>query len=188
MSTEEKNCPQLKFDINLGVRQGGPESPILFNLFLDYVLRIFLLMCDESRIKFHETPNRILDAARHDKRNKNYNGTLVNVGSAYADDLVLFFDDHVNLQNGLDTLNNTCMKYGLTINGSKTKSMILNADENLTYPHTICDIAEITIENVTTFKHLGTVIHYKRVDVGRSVFRGRGHWAMPSPPPFDFSF
>ena len=83
---------------------------MLFNLFLDYVLRIFLLMCDESRIKVHETPYRILDAARRDKRNRNYFGTLVNVGSAYADDLVLFFDDHVSLQNELDTLNNAFMK------------------------------------------------------------------------------
>ena len=29
------------------------------------------------------------------------------------------------------------------------------------------NVARLTIENVTTFKYLGTVIHYKPVDVGR---------------------
>ena len=29
------------FEILIGVRQGGPESPTLFNLFMDYVMRIF---------------------------------------------------------------------------------------------------------------------------------------------------
>ena len=35
-TTELKKYPQLNFDINVGVRQGGPESPILFNLYLMY--------------------------------------------------------------------------------------------------------------------------------------------------------
>ena len=37
-TVELKKHPQLNFDINVGVRQGGPESPILFNLYLDYTV------------------------------------------------------------------------------------------------------------------------------------------------------
>jgi len=53
------------------VRQGGPEPPIL--------------------------PYRIIDAARNNKRNKNYSGTIFNAGSVYADDLVLFFSTNLCL-------------------------------------------------------------------------------------------
>ena len=36
----------------MGVRQGGPESPVLFNLYIDYVMQIFLRWCGEKNIKF----------------------------------------------------------------------------------------------------------------------------------------
>jgi len=58
----------LTFDIELEVRQGGPESPILFNLYLDYVLRVYFDLCDQNQIKFHTTSYRIIDAARQNKR------------------------------------------------------------------------------------------------------------------------
>ena len=62
-----KNHPELKFDIKLGVRQGGPESPLPFNLYLDYALRIFLDTCTKNQIKFysliHHTELLILQRA-----------------------------------------------------------------------------------------------------------------------------
>ena len=30
-----------KFNTELGIRQGGPESPLLFNLLIDYVIELF---------------------------------------------------------------------------------------------------------------------------------------------------
>ena len=46
--TEEKEI----FEIIMAVGQGGPESPVLFNLYIDYVMRIFLSRCGEKNIKF----------------------------------------------------------------------------------------------------------------------------------------
>jgi len=43
---------QSKFKIELGVRQGGPESPLLFNLYLDYVMRAVKCECNKQKIKF----------------------------------------------------------------------------------------------------------------------------------------
>ena len=40
-SAEIKGNESLVFNIETGVFQGGPESPILYNLFMDYVMRIF---------------------------------------------------------------------------------------------------------------------------------------------------
>ena len=41
-----------QFIIELGVRQGGPESPLLFNLFIDYVMRVFLDECAKQKVEF----------------------------------------------------------------------------------------------------------------------------------------
>ena len=40
------------FEIIMGVRQGGPEFPVLFNLYIDYLMRIFPRRCGEKNIKF----------------------------------------------------------------------------------------------------------------------------------------
>ena len=40
------------FEIFIGVRQGGPESPFLHKLYMDYVLRVFILECEEKYLGF----------------------------------------------------------------------------------------------------------------------------------------
>ena len=44
--------PEDKFEIKVGVRQGGPESPMLYNLFMDFVMRIYLFECKKKGIRF----------------------------------------------------------------------------------------------------------------------------------------
>ena len=39
-----------KFVIELGVRQEGAESPLLFNLYIDYVIRQFLAECTTNKL------------------------------------------------------------------------------------------------------------------------------------------
>ena len=51
-TTALKDNPDDIFETALGVRQGGPESPSLFNLYIDYVMRVFLKLCTQKRIKF----------------------------------------------------------------------------------------------------------------------------------------
>ena len=40
--------------VHSGVRQGGGESPFLFNLYLDFVMRVFVILCDKHNIDFVE--------------------------------------------------------------------------------------------------------------------------------------
>ena len=40
------------FVIELGVRQGGSKSPLLFNLYIDYVMRVFMVECARQNVKF----------------------------------------------------------------------------------------------------------------------------------------
>jgi len=51
---------ETTFETSSGVRQGGPESPNLFNLYIDFVMRLFLeKSSDIQEIKFFEYKFRI---------------------------------------------------------------------------------------------------------------------------------
>ena len=76
------------FIIELGVRQGGSESPFLFNLYIDYVLRVFLVKCTRQNIEFVKLKYSIPKSAF--VSNFNWIGN--------ADDLVLAFADRENLK------------------------------------------------------------------------------------------
>ena len=87
--------------------------------------------------------------------------------SGYADDLALIFSDKDNLQNGLNILDETFRRFHLTINETKTKTMILNYQhinlDKSSYPATICFLQNICIENVTKFRYLGDMILFNEL-------------------------
>ena len=91
------------FEIGIGVRQGGVESPALFNLYIDYVMRVYLKRCETEKIEFTKVRYAIP-----------WCETVDWIG--YADDLVLVFNDADNLQRGLNLLNETFERYKLNIN------------------------------------------------------------------------
>ena len=47
-STALSRTPNDKFDLTVGIRQGGPESPMLHNLYMDFVMRIYSNICTEK--------------------------------------------------------------------------------------------------------------------------------------------
>ena len=51
-TTSLAETPDDLFELTLGVRQGGPESPPLYNLYIDYVMRVFMGLCEKKNIKF----------------------------------------------------------------------------------------------------------------------------------------
>ena len=62
-TTALAETPEDIFEITLGVRQGGPESPILYILYMDFVMRIFLDTCKSKDIQFLELNYKIPDSA-----------------------------------------------------------------------------------------------------------------------------
>ena len=86
------------FETSIGVRQGGPESPNLFNLYVDFVMRVFLEKSSYIEdIKFFQHKFRINCRARARKQRSYMRnnvlrswGTSILPWSGYADDLVLF--------------------------------------------------------------------------------------------------
>ena len=150
------------FEIFVGVRQGGPESPTLYNLYMDYVMRTFMHECERKGIKFMKPKYTIPSSACTSKNHTlgTYGSNLVSwVG--YADDILLAFEDTCNMQKGLILLNETFKRFGLKINVSKTKSMIFNFDGlEVEYPDVICNLEGGEIDNVKTFIYLGASICY----------------------------
>ena len=102
----------------VGVMQGGPESPFLYNLYMDYVLRIFVLECKKKNIKFIKLKYLIPATATHKK------AEMLTLGSyghfdmdwiGYADYLVRVFEDISSLQCGLILLDEIFTRFQLSI-------------------------------------------------------------------------
>ena len=171
-TTSLAEMPDDLFELLLGVRQGGPESPPLYNLYMDYVMRVFMEQCKKLDIKFLKLKYRIRSTAttREDRCNKTYYGDQTVDWAGYADDLELFFEDSDSLQKGLQLLDETFIRFHLSINVSKTKTMIMNyghinKDSN-TYPETISNLHSAAIENVKVFRYLGDDIKYDEPSTG----------------------
>ena len=121
-------------DIEKGVRQGCIISPILFNLYSEYM--IAEAMEDESGIKF----------------NGNYISNL-----RYADDAALVSESKKKLQKMLDRpkLNSSCLDYGMAINVKKTKVMVISKTGKVKCSITLNNVA---LEQVNRYKYLGSWI------------------------------
>ena len=93
---------------DLGARQGGLESPLLYNLYMDYVMRVFMNLCEERIIKFLKLNYRIPSTAttREERYNKTDSGCHKMDWVGYADYLGLVFEDVENLQKGPEVLVN----------------------------------------------------------------------------------
>ena len=164
-TTSLAETPDDIFETVSGVRQGGPESPILYNLYMDYVMRVFMEKCNKKDISFLKLKHLIPSLATRSK--KDLSGSYLIDWIGYADDLILTFTTKSSLQIALTELNDTFSRFGLKINSSKTKTMILNQQHVSTrYPKTICHIAGEEIENVETFRYLGAQIKYDEPTTG----------------------
>ena len=92
------------FDVSVGVRQGCVLSPILFNIYVDGIVKDIL--------------------------NVNTNPAMLGQMKVpllmYADDIVLLSESAPGLQNGMNAIHTFCLKWGLKINSAKTKVLIFN--------------------------------------------------------------
>ena len=152
------------FATKSGVRQGGPESPLLFNLFIDFVMRIYINECRMNGIKF--LPLKYLIPRHASKTDTAAAGSFEMDWIGYADDLLFTFDDKVSLQRGLKLLNSTFQRFDLKINATKTKTMILNCEND--YPDTIASLNGKPIDNVESFLYLGCIIKYNEPTTGET--------------------
>ena len=85
--------------------------------------------------------------------------------SGYADDLSL-----EGLQKCIELLDEIFSVFGLTINNTKTETMILNADVVLP---SITKLRGVDLKNVSMFRYLGAYINCKEPNTGDSEINQR---------------
>jgi len=149
---------QSKFDIHVGCRQGGQESPVLFNWYFDFVLKIAANAIDAA---FPDGWGISIDyniphtcTNRNQRTQGRMSGADIIHWILYADDLVLFCHSIAEAEKLLTIINDTCTRYGLTISFKKTKTQVFNQPELANQP-TLFSIGSNVIENVQDFVYLG---------------------------------
>ena len=120
-----------EFTAHKGLKQGCVMSPNLFNVFLNDLPAIFDISCHPCKLNNIDVSCLL-----------------------YADDLVLFSESQEGHQNALDKLHTYCSKWKLSINTTKTKTIIFNKSGKFMNKYNFI-FADIPIETVKTYRYLG---------------------------------
>jgi len=118
------------------VRHGCPLSPVLFNLYLDKFIRIWLQKLKTSK----------------------YFKELISNTHLFADDQFIISDTEDNLQKAVYLLCNICKEYNLEIATKKTKVFDFVGTDHL---RTKIIINDETLEQVSQYTYLGCSISYQ---------------------------
>ena len=117
-----------------GCRQGGLESPVLFNIYLDFVLR-----CVEYDV-LQRYPNTGLQysyripghcATREQRSIHGLSGIQRLRMILYADDIALLCNDVDELAEIVNIYDRTFSRFGLKIAADKTETMAFNVPEDV---------------------------------------------------------
>ena len=148
------------FKVLVGCRQGGQESPVLFNYYFDFVLKVAASEIDKAFPNGWglEFPFNIphVCSNREQRRQQRLNGTEFIKWILYADDVVLFSKTVQEAESILNILYTTCKRYGLNISFKKTKTQVFH-DETLAAKTSLFKVNGKVIENVREFVYLGHV-------------------------------
>ena len=167
----QNSDPESSFPTSSGVRQGGLEGPPLFNLFSDFVLRVYEERKTTAGVIGLSIPYNIPSAAtnRTQRQHAPSSGVCDDDECAYADDLGLVAWNQSDLQLCINIIGTVFTEFGLSINITKTETLIFNwqntTDE--TYPESIATINNIKIKNMQNFKYLGVWLNNDSLHIGK---------------------
>ena len=141
-----------------GCRQGGMESPCLFNIYLDFVLRCIIKKIECAMVDPGIAIKYAIPAAcsnRLQRRNSPLQGSMRLIQLCYADDIVFFAKSVKELQTMIDIFDSEFQRFGLTISILKTKTMCFNAASDIMSSTSLASLQDGEIENVGKFTYLG---------------------------------
>ena len=134
----KKNNVRSKLgDYQKGVRQGDGLSPLLFNIYINDIDKIFDQNTSDPVVLESTQLNCLI----------------------YADDLLLLSESKEGLQSCLDSLQQYCDSWKLKLNIEKTKVMIFSYDKADASLHKFTFNGS-EIEIVHKYKYLGIILHY----------------------------
>ena len=149
------------FDTLVGCRQGAMESPTLFNVYMDFVVRIarreVQKLYPETGFKIkYCIPNEV--STRELRKNARARGENRITELLYADDQAIFAESAEELQTILQIYDHTFTRFGLKMSYSKTETMAFNVDEDVQNKDTLVQVNGTKIKNVRSFRYLGYTV------------------------------
>ena len=153
---------KVVFDTKTGCRQGGVESPVIFNIYLDFVLR-----CAEKEV-LEYFPNTGLKydyhipwrcSTRQQRNIHQLSGSQRLRMISYADDIVLLCENIEELSKIAEIYDKTFSRFGLKISTDKTETMAFNVDEEIKAKPSLISVRGVALKNVCAFKYLGHMIY-----------------------------
>ena len=159
------------FDVQSGVRQGCVIAPLLFNIYIDFVVKQALARMPEGcgvELAYH------CDGQLH--RVKYGVASCMELVSVlmYADDMVLLSKDAEELAVMLQTMDKVSAGLGMRINASKTEIMSLAAANAQQVAAPVVQISEGEVKQVSSFKYLGSMLDESgKLDRELSTRKGR---------------
>lgn len=154
-----KNLPRY-FDTFVGCRQGALESPVIFNIYMDFVMRcakheVLRQFPEHGTSIKYAIPNEV--SPRSLRTDKSH-GTIKVTDLSYADDVVVFSENISDLQQVIEIYDKTFSRFGLTMSYKKTETMAFNVDEEIKEQDSLITINGIELKNVRQFRYLGHLI------------------------------
>jgi hypothetical protein len=147
-----------KFEMRTGVRQGCALSPLLFNLFMDHIVRASFSSAEEEALGFPIASD--MDGLLHTPGNPRSHPHAIFHYIAfllYADDLVLLSHSKEGLASLLERLESTSTTWGMTINYEKTKAMQFHTPSQSHTPPSPIVLQGGSIIFVPSFLYLGNL-------------------------------
>ena len=156
------------FGTPVGVRQGGPESPPLFCLFMDAMTGQFEIECTAAGIKGVSRNCRVpnTSTSRAEWSEHPSLGSVAHMWVGLADDLTLFFNRASELERAMEILCAIFDRHGLLLSKQKTETMILNHGDPENYPKSILKLGDYEVANSKNFKLLESQVKYDESSTG----------------------
>ena len=136
------------FEVKTGVRQGCVLSPLLFNCFMDRIVREAMEMTGGGLHVEYTTRGGLFLSYRD---RTPLTTCIQNV--QYADDLTLVAENRKELQQMIDALDRACTQWGMKISGDKTKVLSIGEPPG---DHPAITLKGQALEEVDSFSYLGS--------------------------------
>ena len=145
-------------NVEIDVMQGGTESALIFNLFIDYVMRKIIHESKKVGVHFPKITFRIpSDVNKKDTGEQNGTTEIPYIG--FADDTTALAESAEDLQTLVKIMAEVFQDFHLILNLDKTKTMIIQNQSSEQIPKTIVSINNVPIQNVAKFKILGALLN-----------------------------
>ena len=142
---------QSWFEVRTGFKQGDVNAPLLFNLFIDTVVRCLEPLLKQSGVTI------VYKVDGQMRKSKTRDLQVIAWILMFADDIALITEDEQQMQQAIQLIDATFAEWGLDMSLKKTKVMPLQVEALAQHVGDHIDIERGQIEYVSQFKYLGSI-------------------------------